>query len=81
MVELGFIVVIIEGRGTSERSKPYHDYSYGQLEDNGSIEDHIHVIKNLSETRKYMNINCILILKYILDIAFYENKHKINESF
>ncbi|MDC0047107.1 S9 family peptidase [Chloroflexi bacterium] len=57
MVELGFVIVIIEGRGTSERSKPYHDYSYGQLEDNGSIEDHIHVIKNLSETRKYMNIN------------------------
>ncbi|MFL2767280.1 MAG: DPP IV N-terminal domain-containing protein [Dehalococcoidia bacterium] len=57
MVELGFVIVIIEGRGTSERSKPYHDYSYGKLEDNGSIDDHIQVIKNLSETRKYMDIN------------------------
>ena len=28
-----------------------------------------------------MNINCILIIKYILDIAFYENKYKINKSF
>ena len=57
IAELGFVIVILEGRGTSERSKSYHDYSYGQLEDNGSIEDHIQVIKNLSETRKYMDTN------------------------
>jgi dipeptidyl aminopeptidase/acylaminoacyl peptidase len=56
IVELGFVIVIIEGRGTSERSKPFHDYSYGQLEDNGSIEDHIHVIKNISKSRSYMDI-------------------------
>ena len=56
IVELGFIIVIIEGRGTSERSKSFHDYSYGQLEDNGSIEDHIHVIKNISKSRSYMDI-------------------------
>ena len=57
IVELGFIIVIIEGRGTSERSKSYHDYSYGQLEDNGSIEDHIHIIKNIAKTRKYIDID------------------------
>ena len=28
-----------------------------------------------------MNINCILIIKYILDIVFYENKYKTYQSF
>lgn len=47
--ELGFVVVKVDGRGSSGRSKEFHNYSYKNL--GGSLEDHVSAIKQLG--RKY----------------------------
>lgn len=47
--ELGFICVAIDGRGSSGRSKQFHDFSYKNL--GGNLEDHISTIKQLG--RRY----------------------------
>lgn len=43
--ELGFVLVVVDGRGSSGRSKKFHDYSYKNL--GGSLEDHVQAIKQL----------------------------------
>jgi len=55
IAELGFIVVTIDGMGTAWRSKEFHDLSYMNLGDIGA-EDHIGGIKQLAETRPWMDI-------------------------
>jgi dipeptidyl aminopeptidase/acylaminoacyl peptidase len=55
IAELGFIVVTIDGMGTAWRSKEFHDVSYMNLGDIGA-EDHIGGIKQLAETRPWMDI-------------------------
>ncbi len=47
--ELGFVVVVIDGLGSSGRSKQFHNYSYKNL--GGNLEDHVRAIKQLG--RKY----------------------------
>lgn len=47
--ELGFIVVVVDGLGSSGRSKEFHNYSYKNL--GGNLEDHVRAIKQLG--RKY----------------------------
>jgi dipeptidyl aminopeptidase/acylaminoacyl peptidase len=46
VAELGFIVVMIDGRGTTGRSRTFHEYSYRNL--GGSFEDHVAMIKQLA---------------------------------
>jgi len=55
LAELGFIVVTIDGLGTACRSKAFHDVSYENLGDIGS-EDHIAGMKQLSESRPWMDL-------------------------
>jgi|SRR5277367_114200 len=55
MAELGFIVVTVDGRGTPNRSKAFHDFSYGKLGDAGGLEDHVAVIKELAARYTYMD--------------------------
>ena len=55
--ELGFIVVIIDGRGTAYRSKRFHDESYGRQHTASNLEDHIAGIKQLAKRYAYMDIN------------------------
>lgn len=43
--ELGFIVMQVDGLGTSGRSKAFHDHSYKNMENN--LEDHVLAIKYL----------------------------------
>lgn len=43
--ELGFVVVVVDGLGSSGRSKQFHDYSYKNL--GGNLEDHVRAIKHL----------------------------------
>ncbi|MCG8326613.1 MAG: prolyl oligopeptidase family serine peptidase [Chitinophagales bacterium] len=43
--ELGFVVVVVDGLGSSGRSKQFHDYSYKNL--GGNLEDHLRAIKYL----------------------------------
>src|SRR5262249_25258292 len=53
--QLGFISVIIDGRGTSLRSKSFHDYSYGSLGNAGALEDHVAALRQLA--RRYSFID------------------------
>jgi dipeptidyl-peptidase 4 len=55
IAELGFVVVVIDGRGTSERSKAFHDASYAAMETASNVEDHIAGIRQLSKRYPYMD--------------------------
>lgn len=47
LAELGFVVVMIDGLGSSGRSKEFHNHSYKNL--GGSLEDHIIWIKAFAQ--------------------------------
>lgn len=47
LAELGFIVMTVDGRGSSGRSKAFHNFSYKNL--GGGLEDHIHAMQQLAE--------------------------------
>lgn len=53
--ELGFIVVMVDGRGTTGRSRAFHEFSYHNL--GGSFADHVAVIKQMAAKFPYMDIN------------------------
>jgi len=54
LAHVGFILVTVDGLGSAKRSKEFHDYSHKNLGDIGA-EDHITAIKQLAETRPYMD--------------------------
>jgi dipeptidyl aminopeptidase/acylaminoacyl peptidase len=54
---LGFVVVAIDGRGTPGRSKAFHDASYGHLDDAGCLADHVAALRQLADTRPWMDVN------------------------
>jgi len=54
LAHVGFILVTVDGLGSAKRSKEFHNYSYKNLGDIGA-EDHITAIKQLAETRPYMD--------------------------
>ena len=54
--ELGFIVVLLDGRGSHGRSKRFHDESYGGLAQAGHLDDHVAVIKELARRYPYMDV-------------------------
>jgi dipeptidyl aminopeptidase/acylaminoacyl peptidase len=51
LAELGFIVVNIDGRGTPNRSKSFHDYYYGRMGRDNTLPDQVAGMKDLA--RKY----------------------------
>jgi dipeptidyl-peptidase-4 len=53
MAELGFIIVMVDGRGTTGRSRAFHQYSYRNL--GGSFEDHVAMIKQMAAKYPYMD--------------------------
>lgn len=53
--ELGFIVVIIDGRGTAYRDKAFHHHSYGRMHLASDLEDHIQGIQQLADRYSYMD--------------------------
>jgi dipeptidyl-peptidase-4 len=53
LAELGFIVVMVDGLGTSGRSKEFHNHSYKNMENN--LEDHVRAIKFLGEKYTWIN--------------------------
>ena len=55
--ELGFIVVLVDGRGTHGRSKAFHDESYGNLGSAGHLDDHVAVIRELGKRYPYMDLD------------------------
>lgn len=56
LAELGFIVVQIDGMGTSNRSKAFHDVCWKNLKDAG-FPDRIRWMKAAAEKYPYMDIN------------------------
>jgi dipeptidyl aminopeptidase/acylaminoacyl peptidase len=56
LAELGFIVVQIDGMGTSNRSKAFHDVCFKNLGDSG-FPDRIAWLKKAAETRPYMDLS------------------------
>lgn len=56
LAELGFIVVTIDGRGTTDRSKEFSQVMYGHLNTNG-LEDHVAAIRQLAEKRPYIDLD------------------------
>jgi len=56
LAELGFVVVQVDGMGTSWRSKAFHDVCYKNLKDAG-FEDRIGWIKALAQKYSYLDIN------------------------
>ena len=55
MAELGFIVVMVDGRGTTGRSRAFHEYSYRNL--GGAFEDHVAMIKQMAARYPYMDLD------------------------
>lgn len=60
--ELGFITVIIDGRGSCYRSKAFHDESYGRVHTASNLEDHIEGIRQLAKRYPYMDLNRVGIV-------------------
>ena len=54
--ELGFVVVTVDGLGTAQRSKKFHDFSYKNLGDIGA-DDHEKAIRELALKYNYMDID------------------------
>jgi dipeptidyl aminopeptidase/acylaminoacyl peptidase len=48
LAELGFVTVMIDGRGTAQRRRAFHTASYGKVETASNLEDHIAGIRQLS---------------------------------
>ena len=56
IAELGFIVVEVDAMGTPGRSKSFHDIFYGNMGDNGLV-DQIKTIRQLAEDRPWMDLD------------------------
>lgn len=54
--ELGFVVVIIDGRGTAYRSKRFRE-AYLGTEDVFGAADHVAAMRDLARSRPYMDLN------------------------
>jgi dipeptidyl aminopeptidase/acylaminoacyl peptidase len=54
--ELGFIVVLLDGRGTPGRSKDFHDAQYAQMGQAGHLDDHVVVARELARRYPYMDL-------------------------
>lgn len=73
MAELGFVVVMVDGRGTTGRSRAFHEFSYHNL--GGSFADHVAVIKQMAAKFPYMDINRVGI--YGTSAGGYGSAHAI----
>lgn len=62
LAALGFVVMALDGRGTPGRSKAFHDASYGRLADAGSLADHVAALRQLAETRPWMDLDRVGVL-------------------
>jgi dipeptidyl aminopeptidase/acylaminoacyl peptidase len=63
LTQLGFIVFIVDARGTPGRGKAFQDFTYNNV---GKVEvpDHVATLKQLAETRPYMDTTRVGITGY-----------------
>jgi hypothetical protein len=73
IAELGFVVVMVDGRGTTGRSRAFHEFSYHNL--GGSFEDHVTMIKEMAEKYPFMDITRVGI--YGTSAGGYGSAHAI----
>ncbi|MFZ0212928.1 MAG: DPP IV N-terminal domain-containing protein [Candidatus Acidiferrales bacterium] len=73
MAELGFVVVMVDGRGTTGRSRAFHEFSYHNL--GGSFADHVAMIKQMAAKYPYMDITRVGI--YGTSAGGYGSAHAI----
>ncbi|GAA0261979.1 DPP IV N-terminal domain-containing protein [Saccharothrix mutabilis subsp. mutabilis] len=60
LAALGFAVVALDGRGTPGRSKAFHDA--GALADAGGLADHVAALRQLAETRPWLDPDRVGVL-------------------
>ncbi len=73
LAELGFVVVMVDGRGTTGRSRDFHNYSYRNL--GGAFEDHVALIKQMAAKYPYMDLTRVGI--YGTSAGGYGSAHAI----
>jgi len=56
LAQMGFIVIMVDARGTPGRSKAFQDVVYGQFGTN-EIPDHAAALKQLASERPYMDLS------------------------
>ena len=56
LAQLGFLVLVLDGRGTSGRGKHFQDFCYGSVGRN-EIPDHAAAIRQLSDARPYVDVD------------------------
>ncbi len=56
LAELGFVVVEIDGMGTPNRSKEFHDFYYGRMNDN-TIPDQVAGMRELARRYPFIDID------------------------
>ena len=73
IAELGFVVVMVDGRGTTGRSRAFHEYSYRNL--GGAFADHVAMIKQMGAKYPYMDLSRVGI--YGTSAGGYGSAHAI----
>ncbi len=73
MAELGFIVMVVDGLGSSDRSKEFHNHSYKNMGNN--LEDHVRAIKYLG--KKYSWIDTTRVGIYGHSAGGYDAGHAL----
>jgi dipeptidyl aminopeptidase/acylaminoacyl peptidase len=57
LAALGFVVVMLDGPGTSYRSHAFQLDAHGRVESCGSLPDHVAAIRHLAGTRPWMDLD------------------------
>lgn len=57
MAGLGFVVVMVDGRGTTGRSRAFHDFSYHNM--GNAFVDHVAMIKQMASRYPWMDVTRI----------------------
>lgn len=55
LAELGFAIVMVDGRGTLGRSREFHGYSYGHFGET-VVRDHVAALRALAAERPYLDL-------------------------
>ena len=57
LAELGFVVITVDGLGTNDRSKSFHDAYYGAMGRDNTIPDQVAAMKELALRYSWIDIN------------------------
>ena len=60
LADLGFVVVTLDARGATGRSKAFHDAGYGLM--GGRLEDHVAALRNLGADRPALDLDRVGVI-------------------